>query len=92
MSRLAEAAYLRDCHSVLESYRVEIDELETRARAVRETWFSTDYEANQIHADELDMAARNLRSSLQQMMHSEFAAAEERSASARITAGFTPSY
>jgi hypothetical protein len=45
-----------------------IVELEARARATREGWFSTDFEANQREAEELDGAAFSLRLSLAQIM------------------------
>ena len=57
-----------DYGAALEGYRVEIGELEARARATREGWFSTDFEVNQREAEELDCAALSLRLSLAQIM------------------------
>lgn len=68
MEHFVSTAEPIDDGAVLEDYRVEIVELEARARATREGWFSTDFEVNQREAEELDGAARSLRLALAQIM------------------------
>lgn len=70
MEHCVSAAEPSDDGAVLEDYRVEIVELEARARATREGWFSTDFEVNQREAEELDGEARSLRLALAQIMRS----------------------
>ena len=63
---------MSDYRMALESYRAEIADLEARARAVRDAWFSADYEANEQEADQLDETVQGLRRSLVQIMRERF--------------------
>jgi transcription elongation GreA/GreB family factor len=61
-----------DYEKTLDDYRAEISALEARARTLRQSWVSADYEADRREADRLEAEASELRVLLTTIMRVTF--------------------